>query len=121
MNLEKLQQLTDEVKEFADKFEQAYTTVRERAREKEVEYTKKDGETVTCKEHVIWEELYYTGRGSNAHKHLEADYKDLFDLEDALIAKKKEKDDFELLEFGFKGNQMTLSDLINLIQKVVKE
>jgi hypothetical protein len=121
MNIEKLQQLTGEVKDLADKFEQAYTTALERSKEKEVKYTRTDGNEVKCKEYHIWQELYHTGRGLSAHKHLEKDYKELFDLEDALNAKKKERDEFEIKEFGFKGNQMTLVDLINLIKKIVKE
>ncbi len=120
--LQKHKELHDEVVKLGDLYNENYVTMKEQSADKKVDYTRDDGEVVNLTERIIWDELYYHPKGydSAAGAHLKKEYPQLFELQDEYEEKKKAMEEFEAKEFGFTGNEMSLYNLVSLIDTVVE-
>lgn len=120
--LKKHKALDEEVKSIGDIYQENLITIKDRSKDEKVDYTKDDGETVNVSENLIWQELYYhpKGQDSAAGVFLRGKYPELFELQDQYEVKKQELQEFEAKEFGFRGNEMTLADLLSIIDGMIE-
>lgn len=78
----------------------------------------RDGKTVEIKEKDLWQELYYGGFTSQAWEILAKKYPDIEEAhknEEEIAIRMR---DFTVRNFGFAFSQMSLVDLIDLIQGI---
>ena len=78
----------------------------------------RDGKTIDVKENDLWQELYYGGFQSQAWEILSKKYpeiKEAHEKEEGVAIRMR---DFSVRNFGFAFSQMSLVDLIDLIQAI---
>ena len=111
-NIETLQTMYERLETLRARYTEAYITHKQQNGERE-----QDGK----KEKLLWDELYYLGKDCPAGVILKGLYPEMFEMDEAIIRTQKDIQDMEVKEFGFKGNAMTLLDLVNLVKKVVNK
>ena len=118
--INKLNELYEEFDAMARVFNESYLTAK--VQETEVDYTNEAGEAIKVSTKVLFDEFYYhpAGRDCSAGKRLMELYPELFALEDKIKAKRKEIEEYEVTQFGFKGQEMKLPNLIGLIDEIVQ-
>lgn len=118
--IKKLNELYEEFDAMARVFNESYVTAK--VQETEVDYTNEVGEAVKVSTKILFDEFYHhpMGRNSSAGKRLMELYPELFALEDKIKEKRKEIEEYEVTQFGFKGQEMKLPDLIGLIDSIVQ-
>lgn len=73
------------------------------------------GKKVKITEKILWQEVFYGGKTSEAGKILSKKYPVIFELQTKSEELDKKINNFTMVNWGFFYNQMTLGVLINLI------
>jgi hypothetical protein len=87
----------------------------------EVEVVRKNGKKDKVKESLLWEEVWQIGKLSEGYEILEKKYPTAFGKSAELQKKHNELSKFSVAELGIDINRIKLSDIIRLVQALVKQ
>lgn len=120
--IEKHAELNTKVKNIGDVYTENFITLRDRSRDNKVDFVNSEGKEHNITEYHVWQEmlLHPDGDESNAAIFLRNKYPELFEMQDQYKELQKELSEFEAKNFGFRGNEMTLANLISIIDGIVE-
>ncbi len=80
---------------------------------------KRDGKTVEVKEGDLWTEIFYKAN-TDARETLKGIYPEVFEKSEQAEAKKDEMIKYSVAELGIHPEQMTLYNLIRLVEGIIE-
>ena len=80
----------------------------------------KNGKEVECEEKYLWDEVFHLGEECDAYKTLSAKYPDAFETVKKQKGKVVELNDFTIKNFGLKFNQVSMLDIFDIVESLIK-
>lgn len=79
----------------------------------------REGKEIELTEKVLWQEVFYIGRDSQAGQVLRKKHQDVFDAYTDQNVKAEELNKFVMQSFGLDYKHMAISDYFNMIEAIV--
>jgi len=117
--IKRLNELTEAIEDKKDVLSEMIRTAQDRHSNRQHKAIRNNQE-VSLAEKVLWTELKYGDKNSEAYKIMRKQYPEMFELQDELDKLSEGLKNFSGTEFGFFFSEMTLSRLVALIIGVVK-
>ena len=115
--LQQVHQLSDEVAQTKEIFQEAIKTAQDRYKDREVTI-ERAGKDVTITEKILWDELFHLGFESQAGLKLKELHPQVFD---AMYAQNKKADQLKMFvieTLGVDYTQMSLSDYLHVTEQL---
>jgi len=117
--LEDYNKIYEELKKHQEVMSENIKTKQDRNGKNEVEF-EHNGEVKKLKEEILWQEVYYMGTsGNDSANKLRELYPDVFKMIDEERELEKGLREFEAKKFGFTYKEMTMPNVLKLIEGMV--